>query len=117
MNGALDSCDIAAGTPDDDGNGIPDECEDIEFIRGNANGDGSVDLGDGITILGYLFASGAIPCLSAADTTDDGQIDITDAIFIFTYQFVNGAPPPAPFPDCGVDPTPDSLDCVTSSCP
>ncbi|MGE4618261.1 MAG: hypothetical protein AAEJ04_00470, partial [Planctomycetota bacterium] len=116
-NGTLDSCDISAGEADNNTNGVPDACEETFFIRGNANNDSSVDLGDGILILGYLFVNDTIPCLSSADTTDDGQIDITDAIFIFTYQFVGGAAPSAPFPDCGGDPTPDTLECLSSSCP
>ena len=117
-NGTIDSCDIAAGEPDDDLNGIPDICEASDFIRGNANNDGSVDLGDGILILGYLFSGFAIPCLDAADCDDNGQVDITDAIYMFSYQFSGGAAPLAPFPNCGEDPTDtDALDCQITNCP
>jgi hypothetical protein len=107
----------AAGFNDCNRNGIPDECEETEFIRGNANNDASVDLGDAVAILTYLFANEPVACLDAADTTDDGQVDISDAIFLMSYQFLNGAAPSAPFPDCGVDPTDDNLECETSSCP
>ncbi|RUA08173.1 MAG: hypothetical protein DSY81_10270 [Bacillota bacterium] len=114
----IDSCDIAAGEPDTDANGIPDVCEAVDFIRGNANNDANVDLGDGILVLGYLFSGSAIPCLDAADCDDNGQIDITDAIYLFTYQFAGGIPPQAPFPNCGEDPTDgDPLDCQITACP
>jgi len=49
-NGVLDICDIADGTSqDENGNGIPDECE---AIPGDINGDGCVDQSD----LGILLA-------------------------------------------------------------
>ncbi|MDE0960172.1 MAG: hypothetical protein OSB09_05270, partial [Planctomycetota bacterium] len=113
-DGLDDSCEI-----DTDGDGTPDDCEVADdFIRGNANNDGNVDLGDGILILGYLFSSAAIPCLDAADCDDNGQVDITDAIYLFTYQFAGGSAPLAPFPNCGADPTDgDTLDCLVTTCP
>ena len=112
-DGLDDSCET-----DTDGDGTPDDCEADDFIRGNANNDGNVDLGDGILILGYLFSGDAIPCLDAADCDDNGQVDITDAIYLFTYQFAGGAAPLAPFPACGTDPTDgDALDCLVTTCP
>jgi hypothetical protein len=41
--------------------GIPDECQPTLFHRGDANGDGLVDVTDGICILLTLFLSGGCP--------------------------------------------------------
>ncbi len=81
------------------------------FIRGNANLQGIFDLADVIFILQGLFSGGPLPCFDAADGNDDGFVDISDAISLLGYLFVNGPPPVAPFPDPGVDPTPDGLGC------
>ncbi|MBN1421025.1 MAG: hypothetical protein JXP34_19800 [Planctomycetes bacterium] len=81
------------------------------FIRANVNG-GTLDIGDAISILNFLFSEQPLTCHAAADVNDDGQNDIGDAISLLNYQFVPGSPAPrAPFPDCGPDPTPDTLTC------
>jgi hypothetical protein len=78
------------------------------FIRGEANGDGSVDIGDAVTILLLLFGGGPpVPCLDALDVDDTGQIDVTDAVVLLQYLFLAGEPPSAPFPHRGPDPTED----------
>ncbi|MCA8962975.1 MAG: hypothetical protein KDC38_20775, partial [Planctomycetes bacterium] len=84
------------------------------FLRGNANADSDADISDAVTILSYLFVPGSpdFPCDSAADVNDDGVNDISDAVYLLGYLFVPGSPTvPAPFPGCGVDPTPDALGC------
>ena len=81
------------------------------FMRGDANGDGSLDIADPILVLGYLFSNKAVGCLDTADANDDGVIDIADPVRILGFLF-GGAPPlPPPFPDLGLDPTPDDLSC------
>lgn len=89
------------------------------FVRGDANADGGFDVGDAIAILGSLFTTGPLVCLDAGDSNDDGLADISDAIHVLSALFVAGAPAPfAPHPDCGLDPTPDSLDCDSfPACP
>lgn len=82
------------------------------FRRGDANGDGNLDLADAVKILGYLFTDNSLLCLDAADGNDDGGIDLADAIVVLTYLFDNQGPLPAPFDECGTDLTPDDgLDC------
>lgn len=79
--------------------GIP---EGAPYLRGDANGDGSVDISDGISTLTGLFAGGQLPaCLAALDANDDGRVDVADPIFLFQYLFAGGESPPPPFPDCG----------------
>ncbi len=85
--------------------------ERVLFIRGDANRDGGLNIGDPIATLFYLFADGSIVCEDAADTDDDGGIDISDPIRSLNYLFGTGDPPAAPFPHPGADVTPDDLDC------
>jgi len=88
-----------------------------EFIRGDGNEDGSVDISDTVFILGYLFrAQGAPECLAASDANDDGKVDVSDAVWLLNYSFRGGNPPLPPFPDPGLDPTPD-LGCRGSALP
>lgn len=86
------------------------------FIRGDANQDGTRDIGDPITLLGVLFANSTpINCDDALDANDDGVVDIADSIQILSYLFGNQSlPEPS---DCGPDPTFDSLDCPGYTCP
>jgi len=89
------------------------------FIRGDGNGDGGIDIGDAVYGLTYLFSGGESRCQDAQDTNDDGAIDVADPIALLGLLFSGSEPPPAPFPDCGEDPTPDSLSCElgTNGCP
>jgi len=90
-----------------------------EFRRGDSNQDGRVDISDGIRIINRLFL-GAEPflCDSAVDANDDGRQDVSDAIKVFGFLFIGESAPTAPGPfECGLDPTPDSLDCQQPVCP
>jgi polysaccharide biosynthesis protein PslG len=91
-----------------------------DFIRGDANGDGAVDIGDPIALLGFLFSNvEAADCLDALDANDSGEVDIADAVSMLGYLFADGAPPPPPGPlRCGPDPTDDALACAShAACP
>jgi hypothetical protein len=83
------------------------------FRRGDTNADSALDIADAIFTLSYLFASGTAPtCLDAADSNDDGEINVADAIFVLQYLFAGGLAIPPPYPECGIDPTVDELDCL-----
>jgi hypothetical protein len=85
------------------------------FTRGDANGDGVVDVSDPIRILGWLYLGAAPPsCESAADTNDDGRLDLSDAVYALSFKFLGGEEPPAPFPSCGKEATVDGLTCSAS---
>ncbi len=88
---------------------------DQQFIRGEANGHGPVDIADAVTILGHLYRGNDLACLDAGDVDDDGAISVADADRLLTYLFFQGAPPAAPFPGCGTDPTGDELGCARPS--
>jgi hypothetical protein len=84
---------------DRDRNGIIDECEHNTFHRGDATGDGRIDISDPAGILGHLFLTRSEPaCLDAADANADRRLDIADAIHLLLYLFRGGAPPPSPGP-------------------
>ncbi|MBN1421096.1 MAG: hypothetical protein JXP34_20155, partial [Planctomycetes bacterium] len=84
------------------------------FRRGDANGDGRLDIGDAVETLHHLFDRRAtMPCDDAMDVDDSGDLTIADPIALLNYVFLNGRRPPAPGPDrAGFDPTDDALGCA-----
>jgi len=95
------------------------------FIRGDANGNGTINIGDPYWLLLYLFNvgnsnPGDLSCKDAADANDDEVIDVSDAVFLYAALMGGGAPPSAPWPNCGEDLTgpPGSLGCDSyAGCP
>jgi hypothetical protein len=84
------------------------------FTRGDANGDGAVDVSDAETVLGFLFLGGPAPsCADAADVNDDGALNIADPIHLLSFLFLGGARIPPPSPGPGGDPSFDLL----AACP
>lgn len=92
------------------------------FVRGDCNFDGVVDVADPITLLSFLFpASGtALPpsCMDAFDTNDDEAVDVADAVRLISALFGSPAPPLPPPLTCGPDPDGVQLDCTfAGNCP
>ncbi len=89
----------------------------VEYVSGDCNGDGSVDLADPIWSWAELFERGpAALCVQSCDANGDSVYDISDSIFLLSYLFQGGAPPVAPFPQCASDLDP-VLGCIAySSC-
>lgn len=81
------------------------------FLRGDANVDGAVDIGDAVRVLAHLFGGATLRCRDAADANDDGALDIADAVYVLAYLFARGKPPPEPFGALGSDPTADAIEC------
>jgi uncharacterized delta-60 repeat protein len=67
----------------------------FQFLRGDANGDGIVDISDIVYLLNYLFVDGPapVPVLEAGDATCDGVVDASDVVYLLNYLFVSGPPP------------------------
>ncbi len=85
-----------------------EEGTEQEFIRGDVNEDGLINIQDYAACLnGPPFS-----CDDAADVNDDGVLDNLDCDYLYNYLYLMGPPPPPPFPDCGLDPTPDALGCT-----
>lgn len=73
----------------------------FERRRGDADGDGEVDVGDAVFILFRLFAPGTdmgFPCPAGADVNADGvtaaRVDLSDVTFLLEFLFRAGPPPP-----------------------
>ena len=65
-----------------------------EGLRGDANGDGLIDLADAIWILNYLFRGGPPPAsLKAGDADCSGSVDLGDVVYLLNYLFRGGPPP------------------------
>ena len=69
--------------------------ESIQLVPiGDANMDGTLNVADVITILGYLFSgNNTLNCPRAADLNADTNIDIADAIYGLSFIFVGGEAP------------------------
>ncbi len=76
------------------------------FIRGDVDGDQSVNITDAIFLLRWLYlpASDPVPCPDSADLDDNGLIQLQDAIALLNFLFLYGDPPQPPHPLEGADP-------------
>ena len=77
-----------------------------DFIRGDSDGSGSLNLADAIFTASWIYAGGTAPaCQDACDANDDGALDISDPIYTLLHLFTGSAAPPSPYPQAGPDPT------------
>ena len=66
----------------------------IYFLRGDANGDGTIDIADVVHLINYLFTGGPPPDpMAAGDANCDGVVNIADAVYLLNYLFMGGDPP------------------------
>ncbi len=79
------------------------------FIRGDANGDRTLDISDAVGILGWLYLGDRTRCLDALDADDSGTVDLTDAVALLSHLFQGTSAPPPPRRSPGKDPQPDLL--------
>ena len=81
------------------------------YVRGDANADGKVDIGDPIWTINELFRDGPeTGCQLAADANGDGAVDLADAMYAIAFSFQGGPSPSAPFPGCDVTPVDEAGD-------
>ncbi|MBN1422438.1 MAG: hypothetical protein JXP34_26920 [Planctomycetes bacterium] len=90
----------------------------LDFLRGDANADEQIDVGDGIFLANYLYAGGPTPlCADSADANDDGQLDAADPIAILMFVFGQGGPLAEACFTCAADVTEDGLPtCLDHPC-
>ena len=97
---------------------VGQDAEAPRFIRGDADGSGSLNVLDVTAVLGSLFADESdLRCEDAADADDSGDLELLDGVYLANTLFLNGPPPAFPFPNCGVDATLDELGCAEYGCP
>jgi len=69
-----------------------------QYICGDANSSGDVNVSDAVYIINYIFVSGTAPApLESADVNCDGDVNVSDAVWIVNNIFVSGNAP------CDVD--------------
>jgi hypothetical protein len=79
-DGIGDVCELAAGAPDLNGDGVPDACQ----CAGDVTGDGVVDGADLSAVISNWGLATSDPMSRAADRNSNGRIDGTDLGIIFT---------------------------------
>jgi C1A family cysteine protease len=68
------------------------------YKSGDANGDQTVDVGDVVFLVNYLFKSGITPSyLSSGDANGDCLVNVGDIVYLINYLFKSGT---APKPGC-----------------
>jgi hypothetical protein len=71
--------------------------EYVEYICGDANGDLTVNVGDAVFLISYVFSGGPPPDpLEAGDANLDGTVNVGDAVYLIAYIFLGGTPPCEP---------------------
>ena len=88
------------------------------FIRGDSNGDGTINISDPSATLNWLFLGGGDPpCLSSTDANKDGSINISDPTYTLRFLFLGGAAHPIPI-SCkySADIGDVNLGCETETC-
>ncbi len=86
---------------DSDGDGMGDACDCCYVDRGNVDGGpddgtfaGSVDIGDLVYMVDYMFRSGPnYLCPEEAAVDGNEPIDISDLVYFVAFMFQNGADP------------------------
>jgi hypothetical protein len=84
-----------------DGFGGATACQQVfQFhtaIIGDANGDGTVNIGDAVFLINHIFKGGPGPDPEdAGDANCDGSLNIADAVHLVEYIFRGGPPPGCP---------------------
>jgi len=65
--------------------------------RGDANGDGDLNIGDAVYLITYIFKGGSAPDpLDAGDPNCDAAVNIGDAVYLINYIFKSGPAPGCP---------------------
>jgi hypothetical protein len=70
---------------------------DVSYVCGDANGDGTVNVGDAVYLTAFVFNNGPPPePMGAGDANADGTVNVGDIVYLNTYIFNNGPEPLCP---------------------
>jgi hypothetical protein len=65
--------------------------------RGDVNADGTIDVGDVVYLINYMFKGGPEPACSpitnCGDVNSDGEVSISDVVYLINYLYHSGPPP------------------------
>jgi hypothetical protein len=68
-----------------------------DFICGDVDGDGIVNIKDVTYLINYLYKNGPAPIMMGlADVNDSGQTNIQDITYLIKYLYLGGPPPHCP---------------------
>jgi hypothetical protein len=69
----------------------------VDFVRGDANFDDGINVGDVVYIINYVFKDGPSPRpYGAGEVNVDGTVNVGDAAYLINYIFRGGPPPAEP---------------------
>jgi hypothetical protein len=76
------------------------EADFLTWVLGDANQDGSTDVGDAVFLINFVFKGGYFPePYKVGDANADCEVNIGDAVYLISYIFKGG---PAPGVGCAV---------------
>jgi len=64
-----------------------------DHIKGDANGDGNINILDVTFLINYLYKGGPEPNLYAGDVDGSGAINLLDVNYLINYLYREGPPP------------------------
>lgn len=68
-------------------------CLDYSY-QGDANVDGSLNVGDAVFLIDHIFKNGPAPASKyCGEANGDGVLNVGDAVYMINYVFKNGDPP------------------------
>ena len=68
-----------------------------DYVCGDANGDETVNVGDVVYLIAYIFKMGPPPDpIEAGDANGDGDVNVGDAVYEIAYIFKQGPEPICP---------------------
>lgn len=69
-----------------------------QFVNGDVNADGTVDMSDAVYLIGFIFTNGPAPNPpTLGDVNCDSRVDVSDVVYLSSYIFFDG---PEPNADC-----------------
>ncbi len=73
--------------------------EPRDYVCGDADGEGQVNVSDAVYIINYVFTGGNPPVPNeAGDANEDELVNVSDAVYILNYIFTGGLSPcPTPY--------------------